>query len=31
VSAYERLAVDAPPEAVVSALREALRSRAIAE
>ncbi|MEN3285139.1 MAG: hypothetical protein V7607_6279 [Solirubrobacteraceae bacterium] len=31
VSAYERLAVDAPPDAVVSALREALRSRAITE
>jgi uncharacterized protein (DUF302 family) len=31
VSAYERLAVDAPPDAVVSALREALASRAITE
>jgi uncharacterized protein (DUF302 family) len=29
VSAYERLAVDAPPGAVVSALGEALRARAI--
>jgi uncharacterized protein (DUF302 family) len=31
VSAYERLSVDAPPDAVVSALRESLRSRAITE
>ena len=31
MSAYEHLAVDAPPEAVVAALREALRSRAITE
>jgi uncharacterized protein (DUF302 family) len=31
VSAYERIAVDAPPGAVVSALRESLRSRAITE
>ena len=31
MSAYERLAVDAPPDAVVSALGEALRSRAITE
>jgi uncharacterized protein (DUF302 family) len=31
VSAYERIAVDAPPDAVVSALGEALRSRAITE
>jgi uncharacterized protein (DUF302 family) len=31
VSAYERLAVDAPPDVVVSALREALASRAITE
>jgi len=31
VSAYERVAVDAPPEAVVAALREVLRSRAITE
>jgi uncharacterized protein (DUF302 family) len=31
VSVYERIAVDAPPDAVVSALREALRSRAITE
>jgi uncharacterized protein (DUF302 family) len=31
VSAYERLAVDAPPQAVVAALREALRERAITE
>jgi uncharacterized protein (DUF302 family) len=31
VSAYERVVVDAPPDAVVSALREALRSRGITE
>jgi uncharacterized protein (DUF302 family) len=31
VTSYERLAVDAPPEAVVEALREALRSRGITE
>jgi uncharacterized protein (DUF302 family) len=31
VSAYERLAVDAPPAAVVSALGESLSSRAITE
>ena len=31
MSAYERLAVDAPPAAVVAALREALRSRSITE
>jgi uncharacterized protein (DUF302 family) len=31
VSPYERLAVDAPPDAVVAALRESLRSRAITE
>jgi uncharacterized protein (DUF302 family) len=31
VSAYERVAVAAPPEAVVAALREALRSRGITE
>jgi uncharacterized protein (DUF302 family) len=31
MNAYERVAVDAPPEAVVSALREALKSRAITE
>jgi uncharacterized protein (DUF302 family) len=31
VTAYERLAVDAPPDAVVSALREALASRGITE
>jgi uncharacterized protein (DUF302 family) len=31
MDAYERLAVDAPPDAVVSALGEALRSRAITE
>jgi uncharacterized protein (DUF302 family) len=31
VTSYERLAVDAPPEAVVEALREAMRSRAITE
>jgi uncharacterized protein (DUF302 family) len=31
VDAYERVAVDARPEAVVSALREALESRAITE
>jgi uncharacterized protein (DUF302 family) len=31
MTAYERVAVDAPPEAVVSALREALKSRAITE
>ena len=31
MSAYERVAVDAPPEAVVAALREVLRSRAITE
>jgi uncharacterized protein (DUF302 family) len=31
VSAHERVAVDAPPEAVVSALREVLRSRGITE
>jgi uncharacterized protein (DUF302 family) len=31
MSPYERLAVDAPPEAVVLALREALRSREITE
>jgi uncharacterized protein (DUF302 family) len=31
VSAYEHLAVDAPPDAVVSALRESLRARAITE
>jgi uncharacterized protein (DUF302 family) len=31
VSAYERVAVDAPPDAVVAALREVLRSRAITE
>jgi uncharacterized protein (DUF302 family) len=31
VSAYERVAVEARPEAVVSALRDALRSREIVE
>jgi uncharacterized protein (DUF302 family) len=31
MSAYERVAVGAPPEAVVSALREALESRGITE
>jgi uncharacterized protein (DUF302 family) len=31
MSAYERVAVDAPPESVVAALREALRSRQITE
>jgi uncharacterized protein (DUF302 family) len=31
VSAYERVAVDARPDAVVAALREVLRSRAITE
>jgi uncharacterized protein (DUF302 family) len=31
VSPYERLAVDAPPEAVVAAIRDALRSRRITE
>ena len=31
MSVYERIAVDAPPDAVVSALRESLRSRAITE
>jgi uncharacterized protein (DUF302 family) len=31
MKAYERMTVDAPPEAVVSALREALKSRAITE
>jgi uncharacterized protein (DUF302 family) len=31
VNPYERLAVDAPPDAVVSALREALGSRGITE
>jgi uncharacterized protein (DUF302 family) len=31
VSAYERVAVDAPPEAVVSALRDALGARGITE
>ena len=31
MSAYERVPVDAPPAAVVAALREALRSRAITE
>jgi len=31
VSDYERIAVDAPPEAVVVAVREALRERAITE
>jgi uncharacterized protein (DUF302 family) len=31
VTAYERLAVDAPPDAVVSALGESLRARAITE
>jgi uncharacterized protein (DUF302 family) len=31
MSAYERVRVDAPPEAVVAALREALRSRGITE
>jgi uncharacterized protein (DUF302 family) len=31
MSAYERVAVAAPPEAVVSALREALESRGITE
>ena len=31
MSAYERVDVDAPPDAVVSALRESLRSRAITE
>jgi uncharacterized protein (DUF302 family) len=31
MSAYERVAVGAPPEAVVAALREALRSRQITE
>jgi uncharacterized protein (DUF302 family) len=31
VSAYERVAVDAPPEAVVAALRDSLKSRAITE
>ena len=29
MTAYERVAVDAPPEAVVAALRETLRSRGI--
>jgi uncharacterized protein (DUF302 family) len=31
MSAYERVAVDAPPDAGVAALREALRSRQITE
>lgn len=31
MNAYERVAVDAPPDAVVAALREALESRAITE
>ena len=31
MSAYERVAVDASPEAVVAALRESLRSRGITE
>src|SRR6267378_8348229 len=31
MSAYERVSVDAAPEATVSALREALRSRGITE
>jgi uncharacterized protein (DUF302 family) len=31
VSAYERVAVDAPPEAAVSALRDALGARGITE
>ena len=31
MSVYERIAVDAPPDAVVSALRESLRLRAITE
>jgi uncharacterized protein (DUF302 family) len=31
VHEYERLAVDAPPEAVVAAVRQALRARAITE
>lgn len=31
MSPYERLVVDAPPEVVVAALRETLRSRAITE
>jgi uncharacterized protein (DUF302 family) len=31
VSAYERLAVDAPPDEVVAALREVLRSRGMTE
>jgi uncharacterized protein (DUF302 family) len=31
VSAYERLAVDAPPDAVVGALRDVLRARGITE
>ena len=31
MSAYERVPVDAPPAAVVAALREALRSRAVTE
>jgi uncharacterized protein (DUF302 family) len=31
VSAYERIAVDAPPEAVVSAVRRAVEARAITE
>jgi uncharacterized protein (DUF302 family) len=31
VSAYERVPVDAPPDAVVAALRNALRSRGITE
>ena len=31
VSAYERVAVDAPPAAVVSALRDALKARGITE
>ena len=31
MTAYERVAVDAPPEATVAALREALRSKGITE
>jgi uncharacterized protein (DUF302 family) len=31
VSPYERVSVDAPPDAVVAALREALRSHALTE
>jgi uncharacterized protein (DUF302 family) len=31
MNAYERVAVDAPPDAVVAALREPLESRAITE